>query len=345
MVFKDMDPITQGTLGAALPLATRKRSQVAVASGIGFIAGMAPDLDVLIRDPNDTLYFLEFHRQFSHSLVFVPLGSVFLAGVLYGFLRRWLRISFLKVWLFCGLGFATHGMLDAATSYGTLIFWPFDNTRYSLSIISIVDPLFTLPILTFVALGIIRNNGIWGRAALSWSLAYLLTGAWQHQSALDAARALAEKRGHTYSRLTVKPTFANIIMWRSIYEAGGRFYVDAIRPGPWAATFTGTSIMTLEITRDFPWIIPKTTQAADIDRFRQLSQNYVAKATDGSERIIDVRYAFVPTEISTLWSIRLRKNAGTNDHAIYETNRSEARKKIPELIKLVFRSSLSSDGR
>ena len=67
-----MDPLTQGALGAALPQATRGKSQVGVAGTLGFVAGMAADLDVLIRSEADPLLFLEYHRQFTHSLVFIP---------------------------------------------------------------------------------------------------------------------------------------------------------------------------------------------------------------------------------------------------------------------------------
>ena len=63
-----MDPLTQGVLGASLPQASTARSYVGIAGLFGFIAGMAPDLDVLIRSDTDPLLFLEYHRQFTHSL-------------------------------------------------------------------------------------------------------------------------------------------------------------------------------------------------------------------------------------------------------------------------------------
>ena len=44
-----MDPLTQGVLGAALPQATRRTAGVGLAGGLGFLSGMAADLDVLIR--------------------------------------------------------------------------------------------------------------------------------------------------------------------------------------------------------------------------------------------------------------------------------------------------------
>ena len=44
-------------------------------------------------------------------------------------------------------GYATHGLLDACTSYGTVLFWPFSNERLTWNNISIVDPLLTIPAL------------------------------------------------------------------------------------------------------------------------------------------------------------------------------------------------------
>ncbi|MEM6581360.1 MAG: metal-dependent hydrolase, partial [Pseudomonadota bacterium] len=71
-----MDPITQGTLGAVLPSGSaRKRTQIITAGLLGFLAGMTPDLDVFIRSSEDPLLFLEYHRHFTHSLIFIPIGG------------------------------------------------------------------------------------------------------------------------------------------------------------------------------------------------------------------------------------------------------------------------------
>lgn len=331
-----MDPLTQGAVGAALPLAARRRKQTAVAAGCGFLAGMAPDLDALVRDPDDTLLFLEFHRQFTHALIFIPPGSALVAGLLHGLARRWLGIGFFKTWLFCALGYGTHGLLDAATSYGTLLFWPFDETRVALGIVSIVDPLFAAPVIGLAAAGVIRKDGRWGRAALAWALAYLGLGAVQRHAALAEAQALAESRGHRPVRIVVKPTFGNIILWKSVYETAGRFHVDAVRPGPWPAAFAGASVAKLDAARDFPWLDPASRQAGDIGRFRRFSQDFLAKAPDGGERIIDVRYSFIPTEISALWSIRLDRAAPPGAHAVYETDRARAGEQLPALMRMIF---------
>jgi inner membrane protein len=320
-----MDPLTQGVLGTALPLATRGRRQTKIAASVGFLAGMAADLDVLIRSSSDGLLFLEYHRQFSHSLLFIPVGGLLVAALVFLVIRARARASFARIWAFATLGYATHGLLDAATSYGTQLLWPFSDRRISFSVVSVVDPLFTLPILLLVIVGVVKRNGRVAWLALLWGAVYLGAGAYQHHAAKTLAYALAQERGHTPVRLEVKPTFANLIVWRSIYQTEDRFHIDGIRPSFGAATFAGASIAKLDVAAAFPWLDPASQQARDVERFTRFSDGFVAQAPDGSPRIVDVRYAFLPTEIAPLWSIRLDASAPPTAHVRYETHRENAR--------------------
>ena len=52
-----MDPLTQGTIGAVLPQALGKKN-LGVVALLGFLSGMAPDLDILIRSSTDPLLSL-----------------------------------------------------------------------------------------------------------------------------------------------------------------------------------------------------------------------------------------------------------------------------------------------
>ena len=334
-----MDPLTQGALGAALPLATRRGKPTAVAAGCGFLAGLVPDLDIVLRDPEDTLLFLEFHRQFTHALIFIPVGSAIVAGALFGLAGRWFAMGFREIWLLCALGYSTHGILDTATSFGTLLLWPFSEQRFAFNIISVIDPSFTVPIASLVLIGVLRKNGNWARGALGWAVLYLAVGTWQHHAALSMAQSLAESRGHVPSRLIAKPTFGNILLWRTVYETADGFHIDAIRPGPWARSFPGAQTTKLNVKQDFPWLEPSSQQARDIERFCRFSQNFNAKAPDGSDRVIDVRYGFLPTEISALWSIKLHREAAPEVHAVYETDHSNARAQLPRLLDMVFSGS------
>ena len=77
-----MDPITQGTIGAVLPQALGKKN-LGIVALLGFLSGMAPDLDIFIRSSTDPLLSLEYHRQFTHSIVFIPFGGLICALFLF----------------------------------------------------------------------------------------------------------------------------------------------------------------------------------------------------------------------------------------------------------------------
>ena len=164
-----MDPISQGAVGAALATSTQDRKkQLFTVAWLGALAGMAPDLDVLIQSSSDPLLFLEFHRQFSHALVFIPFGALLVAAPLYPLARK--ALSWRQTYLACLAGYATHGLLDACTSYGTQLFWPFSNERVAWNNSSIVDPLFTLPILALVIAAAMRGKRLLGIFAMAWAL-------------------------------------------------------------------------------------------------------------------------------------------------------------------------------
>ena len=76
-----MDPITQSVLGAALAQSVARPKDLRRAGFAGALGGFLPDADVLIRWPSDPLLFLDYHRQFTHSLAFIPIGGALTAAL------------------------------------------------------------------------------------------------------------------------------------------------------------------------------------------------------------------------------------------------------------------------
>ena len=330
-----MDPITQGTLGAALPQSVVKKSQAGIAGLLGFLAGMAPDLDVLIRSSTDPLLFLEYHRQFTHSLIFIPFGGLICALVLHPLLGRRRALSFKQTLLFCTLGYATHALLDTCTTYGTMLLWPFSDERFAWNTISIIDPLFTLPLLAGVVYAGLKQEPRAVQIALVWALCYLGLGLHQRNEAQAAGWELAASRGHEPLRLEAKPSFANILVWKIVYETEDRYYVDAVRTGFSPRVFPGDSVAKLNIARDLPWLDKQSQQAVDIERFRWFSNGYIARDPELPNRVIDIRYSLVPNEVRPLWSIELLPDAADIDHARYRTHRdvdSTSRTKVWDML-------------
>ncbi len=330
-----MDPLTQGALGAALPQTTARKSAVVLAGIFGFAAGLAPDLDVLINSDEDPLLFLEYHRQFTHALVFIPIGGLLCATLLHALIGRRYRLTFLQSFLFCTLGYGTHGLLDFATSYGTMLFWPFSDERYAASIISVIDPIFSVPIALLCIIAAIRRSALFARLALGWGAVYLTLGAVQHHAALQMAEELARARGHQIERLTVKPSFGNILIWKTLYATTDRYFVDAVRPAFEQKIFPGTSVKKLDTSRDFPWLDPDSQQFRDIERFRWFSQGYVARDPAAPNQIIDVRYSFLPNDIKPLWSIEIAQDAAPASHVGFRTDRGDSRAGLAALWSMI----------
>ena len=315
-----MDPISQGAIGAVVPQTAFPPEKMRAAALLGCLAGMAPDLDVLINSPHDPLLFLEYHRQFTHALVFIPFGAAIVALTLYWPVRR--LLDWRECYLACLLGYATHGALDACTSYGTQLFWPFSDARLAWNNVSVVDPLFTLPLLALVVLAAVKRRRAFAVAGLVWAFCYLMFGVVQNQRAEVAGERLAAARGHEPQRLTAKAGFANLLVWKVVYEHGGRFYVDGVRVGLAATICPGADVARLDIARDLPWLDADSQQARDVERFRWFSDGYVALDPAVPNRVIDTRYSIVPNEIDPLWGIDLDPRADAEQHVRFVTDRT-----------------------
>ena len=122
-----MDPVSQGVFGAVFAQTRSQKKNLAKAAVVGALAGMAPDLDIALRSTNDPLFALEFHRHFTHALIFIPVGALICSLVFYRFFRK--RLRFAEIYLFALFGYGSHGLLDACTTYGTMLLWPFSDMR------------------------------------------------------------------------------------------------------------------------------------------------------------------------------------------------------------------------
>ena len=153
-----MDPLSQAVVGASCAQVFSNKKHFISATILGFLAGMAADLDVFIRYNEDPMLFLEFHRQFSHSLLFIPIGGLLCAGLFHLLFRNKTEVAFRYTYLYATIAYASHGLLDSCTSYGTQLLWPFSNHRVSWDTISIIDPILTLPLVFLIIFAAIKRS-------------------------------------------------------------------------------------------------------------------------------------------------------------------------------------------
>jgi inner membrane protein len=270
---------------------------------VGALGGFLPDADVLIRWPSDPLLFLDYHRHFTHSLAFIPVGGALTAALCALLLRG--KAKFRQLLLPATLGWGTHGLLDACTSYGTYLYWPFDLERVAWHLISIIDPIITVALLLGVLLATRRKAVRPARVSLIFALAYLTLCTVQLQRAQGIQDRLVTERGHKALRGEVKPSLGNNILFRSFYESDGRFYVDAIRV-PWfgsSRVYPGENSLTFSLEEFQAVHSVSELHIADIERFRYFSANFVVEDPRHRGVLSDFRYAAVPNAVAPLWGV------------------------------------------
>lgn len=141
-----MDSLTQIVLGAAIGEAIAGKKAGFRGAMWGACLGTLPDLDILAAPLLDGTSQIRFHRGITHSIFF----SMAAAPILGYALHKLHDIRDTTAWLWIRLVFwvhITHVLIDLATTYGTQILYPLTDTPYTLDLIFIIDPLYTLPLL------------------------------------------------------------------------------------------------------------------------------------------------------------------------------------------------------
>lgn len=312
-----MDILTQGILGGVLAQSVAKKEETKLATIVGIFAGLIADADFFIASSTDPLLNIEFHRHFTHSFFFIPIGALIATVILWPFMRKKLSLS--RLYLFSLLGYCMSGFLDACTSYGTHLLWPFSDERVSFNIISIIDPVFTLVLIVALIYTLITKARHIAQVGLVISFSYMLLGVVQHHRAQTVADELVKSRGHEVTQHTVKPTLANNLLWRSVYIANNRIYVDAIRLGLFSSNkvYIGESAEKFDVNQFLSKNDTSSVLYRDIQRFTKFSGGFIAIDKTQPNVIGDLRYSMLPVSTKPLWGIVIDKDK-LQQHADYQ---------------------------
>jgi inner membrane protein len=330
-----VDTFTHGLLGAAASQAIFAKKLPRSAGLIGFVAGMVPDLDFLLGSNIDPVASILYHRQFTHSLIFIPLGA--------------LLVSLTCIWMkpFKGaraavygaalVGYGLHPLLDACTSYGTLLLWPFSDHRVAWDIIAIVDPIFSLVLLAGVLWATIGRR-VWpARLAVCCALIYLGFGMWQLQRATAVQDRIAAARGHVIDHRRVMPLPGSLVPWRAVYMTGDRIYVDGIRVPWWNSVLVKPGGATRVATfNDVPGVVAGRQDARRVfEIFAWFADGLIAPVDGVAWTIGDMRYAADASSLTPLWGMQFDVNEGNGPTRWRPPNSSRVR-----IVTSIWRSLL-----
>jgi len=212
-----MDSLTQIVLGAAVGEAVLGKKVGNKAMLYGAIAGTIPDLDVIARYFTDTVTATEWHRGFSHSILFsmlfAPLFGWFIWKLNSNSNATWKNWSWLMFW-----GLFTHPILDAFTTWGTQLFWPL-KTRLAFQNIFVIDPLYTIPFLIFLILAMRQKKTApkrrkYNLIGIAISSAYLLLSLVLKGVAYGKFQDSLKNQNIAYTQMDIRPTPFNTVMKR-----------------------------------------------------------------------------------------------------------------------------------
>jgi inner membrane protein len=222
-----MDSFTQIVLGAGVGELVLGKKVGNKAMLWGAVAGTIPDLDVFYRFFTDPLNAMLNHRGFMHSIVFCSLFAPVLGWIISKLYKSkeasWKEWSMLSWW-----ALVTHPLLDAFTTWGTQLFWPFEY-RVVWNGVFVIDPLYTLPytILLIMAMRKRREDPKRMRLAkigIILSTSYLLLGVGFRWIAKNTFENRLQEKHLAYTRIDVKPMPFNILYWEATAESDSVFY-------------------------------------------------------------------------------------------------------------------------
>lgn len=213
-----MDSLTQIVLGAAVGEAVLGKKIGNKALLYGAIGGTIPDLDVFLGAFTDTITAIEVHRGLSHSILFAIIVSPLLGWLVNALERKqqvgWQQWSKLFFW-----SLFTHPLLDAFTTWGTQLFWPF-QLKIAFNTIFVIDPLYTLPLL-LCCIAILfckpesKLRRRFNRFGLILSSSYLFCTLALKSIAYKKIENALTNQGIQYIAISTRPAPLNTILWNA----------------------------------------------------------------------------------------------------------------------------------
>ncbi len=335
-----MDTLTQAALGAAIGQAGFRRFGRRAAA-FGAVCGLIPDFDVFLG-AGDPWRGLLTHRAESHSLVVLPVLAVPLGALAWrllgrrGTAREWIHLAF---W-----GLVTHPLLDVCTTYGTQLLAPLSRQRFALDCVAILDPLYTLPMLAAVALGLRKKAdpvrmSMFAAMGLVWGLLYLAAGlSWTMLSQRVWSDVLARKGFTPVAQRTLVPPFFPMLRHAVARDAGGRIAVATLVP--WAPERSVFAVV--ESVDD-----PRATAALASERGQILEWFSggllsVTRQDDGTLWLRDHRYGMLRDPTWSPFQTHLPADADPTDLRMQE--RAQRGDGIDPAAELAFGLSLVTGG-
>ena len=192
----------------------------------GTIAGLAmgffPDSDFILGLFNRQFY-LEYHRDFTHSLILVPFYALFFSWL---FVKISKRHTFWNYYKICLPVLVSHVILDLLTSYGTMILSPFSEHRFAWDLVFIIDLVFSGIVFFPLVVSIFWKDKVrWVCRGSLIGLALYILFCWiQHHQAIELTKAYAKNLNEEIMQVGSLPQPISPFRWANYVETKDKVY-------------------------------------------------------------------------------------------------------------------------
>ena len=223
-----MDSVTHLALGACTGELLLGKKIGKKALFWGALSQSLPDIDSAgaLFYPADKALLI--HRGITHSFFFALLIGAMLTLIFKWTNRKTLVTGALLFFFFC-FELMLHDMLDVCNAYGTGLLEPFSHQRFSINLLYVVDPFFTISLLIAAILLLIFTVRAHGRATIALtaifiSIAYTGFAVYNKLYISKRTRISFMNRDVPVGNYVTTPAPFNSMLWYIVVHSGNAFF-------------------------------------------------------------------------------------------------------------------------
>lgn len=238
-----MDSLTHIVLGACIGEAIAGKYMDKRALFYGALAQSVPDVDFV------TAFFLHgaenvvAHRGITHSVLFGLVATFFLTWLVKRVIHK-TPLPWKSVFLLFAVNIAVHLLLDTFNAYGVALLMPFSSYRFSLHVLYVADPLFSIaPAIAFLFLVFLnkshRQRVSWIQTGILMAGLYLCIAVINKQVVNSHVRESLAQQGKPLMFFTTPSPFNSLLWFVAASDSAGYYtaYRSVFDKGPIAFSY------------------------------------------------------------------------------------------------------------
>lgn len=224
-----MDSITHIVLGACIGEAIAGKYMDKRAMFYGALAQSVPDIDFVAGFFLHGAENVVAHRGITHSIMFGIAATIFLTWLVKRVIHK-TPLPGINVLLLFGVNIFTHLFIDSFNAYGVSLLMPFTNYKYTMNVLYVADPLFSIaPFISFLFLLFLNKSHkrrvMWVRTGIFVSAIYLCIAIINKQIVNSAIRENLVAQNKPPEFFTTPSPF-NSLLWFTVAKDSAGYYTS-----------------------------------------------------------------------------------------------------------------------